>query len=266
MDSIDVSVIIPTFHREELVGHAIRSALNQTSVTVEVIVMDDSANGSARESVESLLDPRVQYHRRTSPSQGRPALVRNDGATHARGNYLHFLDDDDMLAEGALSALVQALDSGREAGMAFGVVQPFGTNEQALLHNQRYFSEARRVALKLKSRGDLAACLMFRPAVLNNSACMARRAVFEAVGGFDSEIAICEDADLWGRIADHSGFVFVDRPVVQYRTGAPSLMHSLVENDPRLHSSYQHMQAKYRQRHGHLPSLFSKLWVKTCMR
>src|SRR5262245_31581018 len=122
----DVSVVVPTYRREKLVLEAVRSALAQSGVGVEVIVLDDTEEGTARAGIEELCDPRVRYVKRRTPSGGKPALVRNDGIALAQGRYLHFLDDDDRLANGALVALAEALDRRRRKGVAVGVVEPFG--------------------------------------------------------------------------------------------------------------------------------------------
>jgi len=231
-------------------------------VQLEIIVVDDSAEGSARSAVASVDDPRVHYELRTEPSGGRPARVRNDGASLARGRYLYFLDDDDLLFPDTLSTMMRALDAAPDAGMAFGVILPFGADELRLHQQQAYFVNARRLAAKLRTAHQLSASLIFCPAVLVNSACMARRSVFENVGGFDAGIPVCEDADLWARIADATGFVFIDQPVVNYRTGATSLMHNLADGDAKLHVSYRYMQQKYRQAHGALKFLAMKLWAR----
>jgi GT2 family glycosyltransferase len=234
MDHIDISVIIPTFHREGQLLEAIGSALRQRGVALEIIVVDDSAEGSARNAVGSLGDPRVQYLQRPEPSGGLPALVRNDGAKVARGRYLYFLDDDDMLESDTLAEMSKALDAAPAAGMAFGAVEPFGDDEAQLRKNQAYFSEARRIARRLRSASELTARLMFQASILVNSACMARRTAFILVGGYDSDIPVCEDADLYGRIAHATGYVYLDRTVVRYRTGAPSLMHNLAQEDEQV--------------------------------
>ena len=92
MDPVDVSVIIPTHHRERELLEAISSVLLQRGVALEIIVVDDSAEGSARQAVATLSDKRVSYVLRAEPSKGRPARARNDGAALARGRYLYFLD------------------------------------------------------------------------------------------------------------------------------------------------------------------------------
>lgn len=267
LPEIDVSVVIPTFHRQAQLLEAIGSVLAQAKVSVEVIVVDDSADGSARAAVSSVSDPRVRYITQKEPSGGLPALPRNEGARLAGGRYLYFLDDDDLLMPDTLAVMSDALQATPHAGMVFGTVEPFGPDERMLRHNQQYFSRARDIARRLRGAGALHASLVFRPSILVNSACMARRSAFEAVGGYDPDIPICEDADLWGRIAYSSGgYVFLDRPVVRYRTGAPSLMHNLAEKDQKLHVSYRRIQQKYRRAQGPVRFLARKLWVRAVLR
>jgi glycosyltransferase involved in cell wall biosynthesis len=245
---------------------AIDSALQQADVSVEVLVVDDSAEGSARAAVESVRDPRVQYIQRKEPSGGLPALPRHEGAERAKGRYLYFLDDDDILMPGTLKVMSNALDATASAGMAFGTVEPFGPDERSLRHNQQYFGRARAIARRLHSHRELSACLVFRPSILVNSACMGRRSAYFAVGGYDIEVPVCEDADLWGRIAHSTGYVFIDRPVVRYRTGAPSMMHNLAEQDEKLHISYRRIQSKYRKIQGPFKFLARKIWVRAVLR
>jgi len=266
MDHVDISVIIPTYHREEQLLEAIGSVLPQRDVALEIIVVDDSAEGSARTAVASVGDPRVQYIQRPEPSGGLPALARNDGAKLARGRYLYFLDDDDMLESDTLAVMSRALDAAPAAGMAFGAVEPFGNDAAELRKNQEYFSEARRIARRLRSARELSARLMFQTSMLVNSACMARRTAFFLVGGYDSDIPVCEDADLYGRIAHATDYVYIDRPVVRYRTGASSLMHDLAKEDEKLHLSYRRIHGKYRLAQGTFRFLALKIWARTILR
>jgi GT2 family glycosyltransferase len=265
----DVSVIVPTFHREMLVADAIGSALEQRRVSVDVIVLDDSPSGSASSVVQAIGDSRVSYVKREVPSGGRPAVVRNEGFRLSRGRFVHFLDDDDVLEDGALAALVDALDRRPSAGMAFGAVVPFGENEAILRDEQRYFLEAARSAKGLVHPLHLAAQLLFRNTVLVNSACLARRDAFEAVGGYDAEVTINEDVELWLRVARSTGFAYVDRPVVRYRTGASSLMRdTLTASDgaqPKFRGAYARMYEKYRREYGSLEFYALKLLARTLL-
>jgi GT2 family glycosyltransferase len=162
--------------------------------------------------------------------------------------------------------MVKALDAAPAAGMAFGAVEPFGNDPDILRHEVRYFSSGRQIARRLSGPRELGARLVFLPPIFVNSACMARRTAFALVGGYDGEIPVCEDADLWGRIANSTGYVFVDRPVVRYRTGESSLMHNLAAGDARLHLSYRRIQEKYRRAHGLLNFLVMKFWARAIWR
>jgi len=262
---LDVSVIVPTYRRERQVVDAVRSALTQSGPSLEVLVLDDDPGASARAALSAIGDTRLRYVARPENSGGKPAVVRNEGAKLARGRYLHFLDDDDLLKPRALATLTEHLDAAPDVGMAFGQIIPFGEGPD-LESNRRHYREAARVAREASSPRELAAHLMFHPALLITSACMARRESFEAVGGFDTMMPVCEDTDLWMRIARQKGFVFVDQPICDYHTGAGSLMQSLVAGDGRMRSSYLRMHAKYRAQHGALELYALKIWARTTLR
>jgi GT2 family glycosyltransferase len=250
--SVDVSVIVPTHRREHEVVHAVRSALRQRGVEVEVLVLDDASDGGARGGIEALGDPRVRYVRRATSSGGRPALVRNEGAALARGRYLHFLDDDDLLEDGALDALVGALDARPDAGVAIGRVVPFGDDPAWLEDKRSYFEWAATVGPTLRSRYHFVAQILFRGTIMVNSACLIRRECFAPVGGFDPEIPVYEDVEFFTRAVRRFGFVYVDRPILNYRTGAPSLMHALGHDNAKVAESYAIICRKYRAERGPL--------------
>src|ERR687884_911925 len=245
MTEPDISIVVPTFHREVELLEAVRSALGQQQVTVEVIVVDDSAEGSAERPVASLGDGRVRYVRRATPSGGIPALARNEGWALARGRYVHFLDDDDRLADGASHALMAALDAAPEVGVAIGTVRPFGRDAAVLRRQEAYFAAAAETLRRTESRMALVATLLFQTTPLVNSACMIRRECVGRIGGYATDIARCEDVDFYLRAVRRFGFVFVDRPVVHYRTGAPSLMHSL-RGKSLMQQSYRTIYRNYR--------------------
>lgn len=248
---VDVSVITPTFRRERQLLESVQSALSQEGVSVEVLVLDDSPDGSARSGVEGLREPRVLYHQRPVPSGGRPALVRNEGIERARGRYLYFLDDDDHVLPGALAALAGALDARPEAGVAFGTVVPFGEDPGAVASYTEWFDWAAGVARRLSRSSWLTTgVILFRGTVIINSVCMMRRDCALSLGGYDPSIPVYEDVDFHMRGIRRRGHVFVDHPVLHYRTGAPSLIHDLRGDATPVHDSYRIIHRKYRSEHG----------------
>jgi glycosyltransferase involved in cell wall biosynthesis len=258
----DVSVVIPTFHRERQLGEAVQSALGQAGVTVEVIVVDDSAEGSARGVVDAFADPRVRYVARAAPSGGNPGVVRNAGLGLARAAYVNFLDDDDQLADGALAALRDALARTPRAGVAVGVVQPFGPDAAALAREEAYFARAAARLRGCRGRYDAIALLLFADAPVINSGVMIRSALARSLGGYDARISHCEDAAFFARAIRRSDFVFVDRPVVRYRTGGPSRMHAPGAT-PQVAGAYQLIHQIYGATYGTLELYALKLLAFT---
>lgn len=251
-----VSVVIPTFHREQQVVAAVRSALAQRDVDVEVIVVDDSAERSARGAVEGIADERVRYIGCDHTNNG-PARPRNWGLAVARGDFVHFLDDDDELASGALAALVHALDLAPRAGVAIGLVTPVTDDAAALRHERAYFAAAARWLLALRGRFALVSALLFRPAMLVNSACLLRRRAALAVGGYAEDVRLCEDAEFVARVVRETGYVVVPTPVVRYAVGATSLIHSATAAS--VAESYRKIRERYRERYGALELLMLRL-------
>ena len=247
--SVVLSVIIPTFRRPALLVEAIESVLAQRNLDSEIIVVDDSPEASAREVVENLGNPRVRYFQNDTPSGGRPAAVRNIAYRHATGRHLHFLDDDDRIVDGAYEAMIQALDKNPRAGVAYGWVCPFGDDPETCEEKAQYFTRAAKIA-KDCSRLQTVATILFRGALMVNSACMIRRELFEQLGGYDPQIAYYEDVEFWMRAIRQFGHVYLDRPILHYRVGAPSLIHDLKEDWNPVVESYKIIHKKYKAERG----------------
>jgi len=263
----DISTVIATFRRPEPLVEAIESVLAQTGPAVEVIVIDDDPQRSA-ESVVKRFAGKVTYAPMPEWSKKRPALVRNFGWQRASGKYIHFLDDDDRVPKGTYQAMFAALESTPSAGMAFGVVDPFGDDEDILEFQREYFANAARrarMAQRFRSRRLMVANMLFKPTVLVNSACMIRRDCVAALGGFDTECQVVEDVDFYIRAIRTFGFVFLDRVVLNYRTGAPSLMTDLNNNRPVV-NSYDRIYDNYRKKFGATELFLLKVMTRLLLR
>lgn len=247
----DVSVVIATYKRERELVEALESALSQTDVSLEVLVLDDSVEGTAHDVIARFGDPRIQYVKRSVPSNGRPALVRNEGIERARGRYLYFLDDDDHVLPGALSALSSALKANSRAAVAYGKVQIFGENADIVARYARWFDWAATASRYLAHSSWLTTgVILFRGTVIINSACMIRRDCAVELGGYDAEIPYYEDVEFYMRGIRRWGHVFVDHPVLHYRTGAPSLIHNLDGDGAPILRSYSMIHKKYKETYG----------------
>jgi glycosyltransferase involved in cell wall biosynthesis len=200
----DFSVVIPTYRRKNELTEAIASVCSQTGVTLEILVVDDCPDGSAREVVESLHDERITYLRNPCPTGGRPSIVRNLAWPRAKGSFVHFLDDDDIVPEGHYAAVKAAFETHLDVGLVFGRIEPFGVGPEAQLqHERQYFAAAGRRAAACGRFGTKLAFtgqMLFGRAILVCSAGVVRRECIARVGGFDPTIRLVEDADFYARM------------------------------------------------------------------
>jgi GT2 family glycosyltransferase len=271
--SIDFSVVIPTFRRPDELAEAISSALRQQDVSVEVVVVDDSPEGSAEDVVRSLADSRIAYVKNPNPTGGIPSVVRNIGWPLARGAFVHFLDDDDIVAEGHYAAVKSAFAANPSIGLVFGQIEPFGDGPaEQLDHERRYFADAARKAAlsgRFGSRTAFVGCMLFDKALLVCSASVIRRRCLDRLGGFDPSIRLKEDVDFHLRAMRECGAFFLNRKAIRYRVGSPSLMHSPNPTEAQKQGErlgHRQMQVKYRRQHGALEFYALAIFTRTVLR
>ncbi len=151
--------------------------------------------------------------------------------------------------------------------MAFGRIEPFGDDPADLRHNRRVFAEARRrarLSAGLRSWRVLLASMLFCNPVLNCSACMIRREHVGAIGGFDPDCAPFEDREFYVSAIRRFGWRYIDRTVVHYRTGAPSLMTTLRATEAA--DVFRKIYRKYEAQHGRSELLTLKILGRAVLR
>jgi GT2 family glycosyltransferase len=271
--SIDFSVVIPTFRRPRELIEAISSVLRQRDSTIEIFVIDDSPEGSAEETVRGLRDSRIVYLKNPNPTGGVPSVVRNIGWPMAKGAFVHFLDDDDIVAEGHYAAIKAAFAANPAIGLVFGRIEPFGSGPAEQLDQERqYFADAARKAAssdRFGPRFAFTARMLFDKALLVCSSSVIRRDCVARLGGFDPSIHLMEDADFHVRAIRECGVLFLDRTAIRYRVGSPSLMHSphptaAQKQGERL--GHRQMHEKYRREHGALEFYALALFTRTILK
>jgi glycosyltransferase involved in cell wall biosynthesis len=270
---IDFSVVIPTFRRPAQLIETITSVLRQQDVTIEILVIDDSPEGSADQAVRSLRDSRIVYLRNPNPSGGFPSVVRNIGWPMAQGAFVHFLDDDDLVTDGHYSAVKAAFAGNPAIGLVFGRIEPFGSGPAAQLDREReYFSDAARKAAgcgRFGSRLAFTGRMLFDNALLVCSSSAIRRECLTSLGGFDPSIRLMEDAEFHVRAMRKCGALFLDRVAIRYRIGSPSLMHSPDPTEEQRQGERlgrRQMQMKYRKEHGALEFYALALFTRTVLK
>ncbi len=199
-----VSIIIPTFNRARLLVQAVESVLTQTFADYEIIVADDGSTDETRAALAGFAQL-LQFRYLYQPNGGR-STARNLGIANARGQWLLFLDSDDVLLPDALAQLHGAAVEHPTAGMVVGQTQ--FTDHRLRL--QRTLTP--RLAPDTPYPA-LIACEFF----LLPGAFIVRRDVLTEVGMFDPAVEPAEDFDFALRVALRSSVVAVQAPVVQHR-------------------------------------------------
>lgn len=238
-----VLVIVTAFDEGELVGQALRSVLSQRPSDefpcpeFEIIAVYDY--GADRETRRGRADFAAQApcievvpnrHRKGS------AGARNTGIDQATGDWVAFMDGDDLWHPGCLAERWRAVCSCPEAGwlaadIMRGPSPPSGfedghsrpgTNEGMLMSNGVFRTLLATHGRSGADQTDL--CILRRPvrafgrwSVCHTSATMVRRDVLEARGGFSEWLTRAQDTNLWIRLAGAADLLFVRRPLTFYR-------------------------------------------------
>ena len=196
-----VSVIIPTFNRAYCVAESIRSVLAQSEL--EIIVVND---GSTDETVKELASfPTIQVIN-LAENHG-VSYARNKGLEQARGSLICFLDSDDLWEEGKVKAQVQWMQDHPECKAVYTdeLWVRNGVRVNPMNKHQKFSGDIFRQCLPL--------------CIVSPSSVMLRKSVLDEVGGFDELMSVCEDYDLWLRIAVRYPFKFLREKLIVKRGG-----------------------------------------------
>ena len=203
----EISVIITTHNRPQTLRRAVESARAASKREIEVVVVDDASSEETASVYRSI--PGINYVRADS-NQG-VAGARNLGILASQGEFLNFLDDDDLRLPGSLDLQFEALASAPQAGFIYG---------QAILGRQDG-AASDEFYPALCPRGDVFWELLAQNFVPCGAA-LFRRKCLERVGLLDAGIAGIDDWDLWVRIAEHYSALALERPLMIWRKSTPA--------------------------------------------
>jgi len=199
-----VSVIIPTFNRGYCLEESIRSVLEQSFIDFELVVVDDGSTDNTSELVRRF--PAVKLIRLEEKNRG-VSFARNRGVVEAQGDWVGFLDSDDLWEQGKLATQVKWIERHPDL--------------QAVYTDEIWIRNGVRVNPMNKHRkysGDIFRyCLPL--CIVSPSSVLLRAKVLSEVGGFDESMPVCEDYDLWLRIAKRYPFHFIEEKLIVKRGG-----------------------------------------------
>ena len=235
-----VSVVMPVYNAQRTLAKSIESVLAQTFTDLELIIVDDGSMDRSRAIYSTFADKRIKVI--TQENRGLPG-ARNTGIRHAEGDYIAFIDSDDLWEPDKLEVHVAHLDGVPDVGVSYSDSTFIDNNGTRL-----------GVCMNPKLREITPADILCRNPVGNGSAPVVRREVFEQIAYlpitknkseiwyFDETFRYLEDVECWMRIALLTKWRFegIDRPLTIYRI-APD---GLSANADKMYVFWRRMLAK----------------------
>jgi glycosyltransferase involved in cell wall biosynthesis len=210
-----VSVVIPTYNRASMVRNAVESALAQTATDVEVIVVDDGSSDDTRTILAEAFGKRARYFFQTN--QGVSA-ARNTGIAEARGEWIAFLDSDDLWEKDKLEWQFKALERfGPRCAGCYTDTRLLNHPETRTLFQMSEESYRHEGTMGVNTE---VLRLLVRPGgagmVVCISSILARTDMVRRTGGYALNLGFYADSDFMFRLAMLTGICYVNRPLVWF--------------------------------------------------
>jgi glycosyltransferase involved in cell wall biosynthesis len=213
----EISVIIPTYNRRAMLREAMASVAAQRGASFEMIVVEDgSTDGTWQQLSGDDLSSHVHDVRAARTEHRGPAAARNRGVAIARGRLIAFLDSDDLWMPVKLARQSFFMRNNPHCQIS--------QTAEIWMRNGRRVNPGLR---HQKRSGDIFIDSL-RTCLISPSAAILRRELLDEVGGFDEDMAACEDYDLWLRVAMRHHVGLLDEPLTVRRAGHPGQLSATV--------------------------------------
>nr|MDZ8125359.1 glycosyltransferase [Nostoc sp. CmiVER01] len=212
-----VSVIIPAYNSEKTIKYTIQSVLNQTFSDLELIIINDGSQDSTIEVIAEIEDSRIKVF--SYPNAGGN-VSRNRGLNLAVGEFVSFLDADDLWTPDKLYSQVKALEEHITAKVAYSWTDYIDENGEFILSGKR-----------VNLNGNVYESLLLNNFLENGSNPLICRKSLIQLGSFDESLSAAQDWDMWLRLASQFDFVCVPSVQILYRISANSVSSNLVRQE-----------------------------------
>lgn len=201
-----VSVIIPTYNRAHIVTEAIESVLAQTYQSYEIIVVDDGSTDNTAEVLKKYGN-KIKYYYQDNKGV---SAARNRGIREANGDFIAFLDSDDLWKSDKIEKQVIVFQENQDLGLVYSYA------EFLTVSTGKIQIKPRVICSNLRD-------LVEKDAILPTPTVMIRKKCLADIGLFAETIPGIEDFDLWFRIAEKYTFSFIPAVLAKARYFGPNL-------------------------------------------
>ena len=196
-----VSICIPTYNREHFLKETLDSVFAQTYKDFEVVIVDDGSTDGTKEMLEKNgYNVRYYWQRNAGDAAARNKLIEL-----ASGEYISFLDSDDLLYPDAIKKMVGAIPENSKDTIVYGPYTAIDEEGQILWRKKKKLYNG-KITRQLFKNILIHACGSLFP----------KKALVEA-DGFDTSFPVCSDYDLWLRLSLKHNFVSLKEPVFKRR-------------------------------------------------
>ena len=209
-----VSICIPTHNRKEYLKETIDSILAQTYKDYEIVIVDDGSTDGTEEMIKNLDYP-TTYHWQQNAGD---AAARNKLIKLAKGDYISFIDSDDLLMPDAIERMVHAMQAETEDVVVYG---SYYRIDQA----GNVYGKCKR---KLRS-GNITKHL-FETILVHACGSIFPKKILKAASPFDTSLKVCSDYDLWLCLSLNYRFIALDHPTFKRRRHPTNLSVPSFEN------------------------------------
>ena len=199
-----ITIAIPTYNRPQFLQQAIQSCMEQIYKNFEIVIVDDGSEYNVEDIVKQFNDPRIRFIK-NSKNMGR-SYTRNRCVEYAQGEYILWLDDDDVLLSDTLINYVRLLNNYDDIDVVYGKLKIL-EGERLFIDPFDYYANSLQLANALLLEG----CRIPNPGT------MVKKSIYEQYGGYDTRFLRAQDYEFWSRIALDVTFKKCDKVVVEYR-------------------------------------------------
>ncbi|WP_019498979.1 glycosyltransferase family 2 protein [Pseudanabaena sp. PCC 6802] len=208
-----ISVVIPAYNAQKTILETIHSVLNQTVSNFEIIVINDGSRDNTLSLLSTISDPRLKVF---SYENGGLSVARNRGISNAIGEFISFLDADDLWTQDKLELQVAALQKNPDAGVVYSWTQFIDEHSNLLFLQPPVYLE-----------GDVYPHLLVSNFISSGSNIMVRRHYIDLVGEFDPAVNATADWDYYLRLAARCHFALVPQYQVLYRKSSQAMSSNI---------------------------------------
>ena len=217
-----VSVIMPVYNGENFIEEAIGSILNQTYSDWELICIDDGSTDGSKEIIRSFNDKRIRYF--YQKNFGSPARGRNLGIKVSNGDYIAFIDQDDIYLPESISERIKCFIKNPKICFVYSDCMIIDA-EGKEIHDSiiRYTNKIPFSGWVFKE--------LFSGIFIPIQAVMIKKKVFDNVGMFNEKLVGTDDYEMWLRISCHYPITYLNKALAKWRDNPTSLSHNQHQMD-----------------------------------